>query len=239
MNYFFLLFFALLPSIVWLLYYLKKDIHPEPKRVIFYVFLAGAFFALIGYFFQKTASPLFFSFAKEIFLPISVIIFFYRFIIVAFSEELLKYFAFSFTAKKHTGIDEPMDFIIYMITAGLGFAALENIIIFLSLDINVLEMALTSVIRFVSGTLLHATVSGIMGVFLIYACRLNRKSFIPLGLFFVTFLHGIYNILAEKIEEWSLIYFLLFFILFFFLLISLLFLFIKKAKKMKSVSFFQ
>ena len=33
--------FGILPSLVWLLYYLAKDMHPEPKKAILRVFLWG------------------------------------------------------------------------------------------------------------------------------------------------------------------------------------------------------
>ena len=35
---------GLLPSLGWLAFYLKEDLrHPEPKKLIFYTFLAGVF----------------------------------------------------------------------------------------------------------------------------------------------------------------------------------------------------
>lgn len=39
--FFFYLFLGITPSLIWLLYYLKKDIHPEPKRMIVRVFILG------------------------------------------------------------------------------------------------------------------------------------------------------------------------------------------------------
>ncbi len=233
MNYFPLIIFALLPSTIWLLYYLRKDSHPEPKRLILYVFLFGALSAGVGYFFQAKITPIFFSGVESLSISLFLALFFYRFILIAFSEEFLKYLAFAFSIKGNREVDEPIDFVIYMITAGLGFAALENFIILSSLDIEVLEIVKVSFLRFLSGTLLHTLVSGIMGGFLAYAYRLNKKNIIILGLLTVTFLHGIYNIIAEKIEE---SFFLIFFLAFFFILLLTLSLIIKKLKKLKSVS---
>jgi protease PrsW len=233
MTYFSLIVFALLPSTIWLLYYLRKDSHPEPKKLILYVFLFGALSAGVGYLFQVKITPFFFSSIESLSLSLLFAIFFYRFILIAFSEEFLKYLAFSFSIKGNKEVDEPIDLIIYMITAGLGFAALENFIILSSLDIDVLEIAKVSFLRFLSGTLLHALVSGIMGCFLAYAYRLNKKHIIFLGLLVVTFLHGTYNIIAERIEEGL---FLVFFLVFFSFLLSILSLTIKKVKKLKSIS---
>ena len=33
---------GLLPSLTWLSYYLTKDLHPEPKKMILKIFLWGA-----------------------------------------------------------------------------------------------------------------------------------------------------------------------------------------------------
>lgn len=233
MNYFSLIVFALLPSTIWLLYYLRKDAHPEPKKLILYVFFFGALSAGVGYFFQTKITPLFFSSVESLSISLLFAIFFYRFVLIAFSEEFLKYLAFSFSIKGNKEVDEPVDFIIYMITAGLGFAALENFIILSSLNIDVLGIVKVSFLRFLSGTLLHAIVSGIMGGFLAYAYRLNKKKIIFFGILVVTFLHGVYNIIAERIEEGL---FLVFFLTFFSFLLLMLSLIIKKVKKLKSIS---
>jgi len=42
MNYLFYALLGIVPSIVWLLFYLHKDVNPEPKKTILLVFLGGA-----------------------------------------------------------------------------------------------------------------------------------------------------------------------------------------------------
>ncbi len=234
MHYFLLVFFAALPSLIWLFYYLKSDKNPEPKNLLLYVFLAGSLFAVTGYLFQKISFLELSYLSQIIHLSPLVIFIIQSFLIVAFSEELLKYLAFFFTVRGDVEVDEPIDFIIYMITAGLGFAAMENFLILFSFKGEFLQIIEISVIRFLSGTLLHALVSGILGGFLMYSHRFNKKSIIFLGLIFVSLLHGVYNIIAEEIAT---SFFLFLFIL---LLVSLsltLSLFIGRAKKMKSICF--
>ena len=46
MNYPLFLFFGLTPSVVWLLWYLRKDSHPEPKRFLVKIFLWGMLFTV-------------------------------------------------------------------------------------------------------------------------------------------------------------------------------------------------
>jgi len=41
MTYFLCLIFGLAPSIIWLLFFLRKDVHPESNRMIILVFLLG------------------------------------------------------------------------------------------------------------------------------------------------------------------------------------------------------
>ena len=227
-----LLIFAILPSFLWLLYYLKKDIHPEPKRLILYVFIAGAVFAIIGYFFQKAASSFLISLAEDNLQLLSVLPLLYTFVIVAFSEEFLKYLAFFFTIKDHSELDEPIDIIIYMITAALGFAALENFIILFTVSRTTPEMIQISGIRFLSGTLLHVLASGILGGFLIYSYNLSKKYLAFVGLLAVSIMHGFYNLIAGKTDESAFFFFVI--LLFFIIFALILSVFIKKARKMKS-----
>jgi len=227
----FLLFFAILPSLLWLFYWLKKDDYPEPKKLIAVVFFSGAFFAVITYFFQSFGASLFFDIGKSFPLLVPLLPFFYTFILVALIEEISKYIAFYFTISENKELDEPIDFVIYMITAGLGFAALENLLIISSYE-EIGQIATVSLVRFISGTLLHALVSGILGIFLAYACRLEKKTIILAGIIFVSFLHGSYNYLSDiAITKNNFLPPLIFL---FFLVFLLLFL-ISKIKKMKSV----
>jgi len=39
---------GLLPGLIWLSFYLKEDLHPEPKRLLLLTFLAGAGFSVIA-----------------------------------------------------------------------------------------------------------------------------------------------------------------------------------------------
>ncbi len=230
--YLILTIFAILPSLVWLFYYLQKDDHPEPKEIILCVFLTGAVFAIIGLLFQRSAISLLDPIKENLPSFIFFSLFFYRFIIVAFSEELLKYFAFFFAAKDHREVDEPIDYIIYMITAALGFAALENFLLLFSLNPEVPQIMKISVLRFVSATLLHAVASGIIGCFLVYSLYFNKKYLLFLGLIVGTALHGIYNLLAERMVDFYSAIILFSTLL---LLFSILLFFIKKIKRMKNI----
>jgi protease PrsW len=232
MNYFSLLIFAILPSFLWLFYFLKKDIHPEPKRYIVWVFFVGGLFAIVGLLFQQTASSLLFLLAEgsSYFLFFSL---FYKFFIVALSEEGLKYLTFFFTVKDDKELDEPIDFVIYMITAALGFAAVENFLLLSSDQISLYRMIEISVIRFTTATFLHALVSGTLGAFLAFAYYYSKKYLVFWGIIVVTFLHGVYNLIAENVNIPFYFYFLLAFLLTLAVVLTLL---IEKVKKIKTTN---
>ena len=46
MSYFIYIIAGVLPSAIWLLFYLRKDRHPESKRMILKIFLYGMIAAL-------------------------------------------------------------------------------------------------------------------------------------------------------------------------------------------------
>ncbi len=194
-----LLLFAVLPSFIWVFYYFKKDTHPEPKKLLLLVFFAGAVVAIIGYFFQKGAVGMLSDVARNFPEYISFFVFFQAFFITAFSEETFKYLAFFFTVRHHCELDEPVDIIIYMITAALGFAALENFLVLSSLATNSLnEIAIVSGLRFLSATFLHAIASGILGAFLVFSYRHSNKLLILAGVVIATVIHATYNFLIMR-----------------------------------------
>ena len=57
-----------------------------------------------------------------------VSVLFTAFIVAGFVEEYFKYLVVRFKVLNSPEFDEPVDAMIYMIIAGLGFAALENIL---------------------------------------------------------------------------------------------------------------
>jgi RsiW-degrading membrane proteinase PrsW (M82 family) len=185
MIYFSLLIFALVPSLIWLLYFLRNDKNPEPKKVLFFAFLGGGVATALSYFIQTEA-----MISSNFFISLTIPVL----LIFAFTEEFLKYVAFLFTAKRTNEVDEPVDFVIYMITIALGFVAVENAIYLFSLE-TVAEMAQLTFFRFLTATLLHAIASGILGVFIYAASKKSNKLFTVLGLLIATLIHGVYNII--------------------------------------------
>jgi RsiW-degrading membrane proteinase PrsW (M82 family) len=120
----------------------------------------------------------------------------------AFTEEILKYLAAWKIAFVKPCFDEPIDALVYLITAALGFAALENIFFILktfSTD-GMLSSFITGNLRFIGATLLHTATSAIVGASLAFCFfhKEKRKYNVLGGLLLAGFLHFIFNYFIIK-----------------------------------------
>ena len=190
--------FGILPSIIWLLFYLRKDTHPESKRMILKIFFYGMLISLpvllveIGVedYIDKTSLN----------FPPIVISILYWFLGVAFVEEFFKYLVVRGKVFKSSEFDEPADVMIYMIVAALGFAALENILYLFGLAPG--EFFFTNLHRFLGAVFLHALCSAILGYFLALSLfyAKNRGKLLITGISIATLLHGLFNFSIMEIE---------------------------------------
>ena len=185
---------AFLPPVAWLLIYLREDRHPEPAYLIVLTFFGGIAAAILGLLAEQA---LLFKIdpAKQF------LIFFGA---VALIEEYAKYLSVKLLALQRADFNEPIDAMIYMVTAGLGFAAVENIL-FLFIQVydsrvllgeNILAGVQLSAARFVGANLLHALASAIVGYFLARAWfHPLRRHMILAGVLLAAVLHAAFNYL--------------------------------------------
>ena len=115
--------------------------------------------------------------------------------------------------------DEPVDAMVYMITAGLGFAAMENILylsrtiqegISIHATLGMHAQATLSVwlLRFTGATLLHTLSSALLGYFLALSWffQHHRRKLFYIGLVLATIFHFTFNILVSTPltpESWN------------------------------------
>lgn len=176
------LILGIIPSLIWLSFFLFEDrARPEPKRMILYVFVAGALSTAIAAIPELYIQRVF-TLGESLLPTISLLFSF------ALVEEAAKFIAVYIVVSKSKFFDEWVDGMVYMITAGLGFAALENVLNLIGTDFIVQ----VTLIRGVGATLLHALSSGLVGFYWM------RKRLIE-GLFFATILHGVFNFLILKL----------------------------------------
>lgn len=187
---------SFLPPVLWLVFYLREDRHPEPKRLLVLIFFGGMASAIAAVFSELfligtrespglIASAYSGLFANYLFL----------FSVIAFVEEYCKYLAVKFLVLRDKNFDEPIDAMIYMMTAALGFAALENIFFIVPVFGSSLSSGFVlTANRFLGANLLHALSSGIVGYFLARAFfSPHRRHFLGLGIIVASVLHAFFN----------------------------------------------
>lgn len=228
--------FGVLPSLIWLSYYLRKDLHPEPKRMILKIFLWGALITIPVFFVQIGLTYLLAEIGLSVFWK-SVV---YWFVIISLTEEYFKYLVIKLKVINSQHLDEPLDIMLYMVVAALGFAALENVLYLVSpvaglsfADIINRSMMI-SFIRFVGATFLHTLASAVVGYALAIASCQKEKGFlyIVLGVSTATILHGLYDFSIMTLNGYAKLLFPAFIIL---TLAVLSFIGFEKLKKMKGI----
>lgn len=208
---------AVSPSLVWLFFYLKEDLHPEPRYWLFVIFVMGVALAPLVIFLEMILNR--WGGNALIFITAPLV------------EEIAKYGVVHLALNKNPVLDEPVDGMIYVIVAALGFAAIENVFAifsfipvgssgYLSATFNFMSM------RFISAVALHGLASGIAGYYFakfyftplevarpqrlfgrasagVTSNGVHKKNPILIfqGLFLATVLHGTYNFLVIKNEE--------------------------------------
>jgi protease PrsW len=200
MNYILFLLFGFVPSLVWLAFYLRKDAHPEPNAMIRKVFLWGMLATLPAIGLELGLR----SFFAALPIPSGLMLVLYIFLGVALVEETLKFLVVRFVVYPSPALDEPLDVMLYMIIAALGFAAFENILILFGLGIaspvsNILALTLA---RLIGATFLHALVSGAFGYFLARSFFHPSKKvwYLLSGLFLAVLLHGLFNFTILEVQ---------------------------------------
>src|ERR1051326_3798907 len=127
LTYVVLIGLGLLPSLIWLAYWIRKDCHPEPKVMLTKVLLLGIMLSPLAIILQL----LFVQYVAQ-FLGLDPAVLAdspWFFLWAALVEEMVKYLAVYFVVLRSPEFDEPVDAMIYMLTAAMGFAAMENILV--------------------------------------------------------------------------------------------------------------
>ncbi len=176
---------ALVPMIFWLWFWLREDRkNPEPIILIIITFIAGMAVVPVVLPLQRLA--------MDVYSGSNVVL------VWVIIEEVLKYTAALIVILWHKAVDEPIDYIIYMIAIALGFAALENTLFILNpLSAgDYLTATVTGSFRFLGATLLHVLASATVGVALAFAYYKSdtiKLVFSSLGLFMAILLHALFN----------------------------------------------
>ncbi len=153
---FFSLLGGIIPALFWLFFWLHEDSkRPEPRGLLALTFLSGMLVVPLVIPFEQW----WVEFGGHLGTTLTVIVW-------AGIEELFKFGAAFAVALRRKEMDEPVDALIYMMTAALGFVAAENaIFIFHPLALgNITEGLITGNVRFIGASLLHTISSAAIGI---------------------------------------------------------------------------
>ncbi|MFH1193252.1 MAG: PrsW family glutamic-type intramembrane protease [Candidatus Jorgensenbacteria bacterium] len=198
---------AFAPALVWLAFFLREDVHPEPKKWLSIAFFAGALASVPVFFIQWGMQGAVGAVGGgALFLVL----------VFAFVEEIFKFLAAYLVVRKNPVFDEPIDAMIYLVVAALGFATVENVFVMNGLasvrasfgDFIAAGTPLyTLSLRLVGATLLHALSSALVGYYWARGLSARKASrFIGLGIVAATVVHAFFNYLVTMFQETNLIY---------------------------------
>ena len=186
---------GILPIALWLMFFLWQDIKkPEPLRWIGILFLLGMAITPFVWFIENHFINLL-QIDINTTLPFFISAFIY--LGIAGIEELAKFFSAAWFLKKNKYFDEAIDAMIYLIVLALGFAVVENILIFyqgISSGEHFLVTFQVTTLRFVGANLLHALSSGIIGFFWALKLVTGKRRYLGIGLILGILLHWVFNI---------------------------------------------
>lgn len=193
---------GVLPALIWLFFWLKEDSkNPEPRSLLTMAFISGMLVVPIVLPFQQIV---------ETYVAETVAL---TFLLWASLEEVFKFGICYIVALRKKENNEPIDYVIYLLTVALGFAALENIL-FISNPIlsgDILDGVITGNLRFVGASLLHVISSaaiGVMGALAFYKSKAHKVVYILIGIVISIILHTTFNLfIISDIERNTLVAF--------------------------------
>ncbi|HEV8338263.1 MAG TPA: PrsW family glutamic-type intramembrane protease [bacterium] len=220
---------AFIPAILWLWFFHSRDRYErEPKALIIKLFLWGVlampWAAGFNELFQRILGPTIERAGESGMIPLAVSLLVVMVVNLALNEEALKYLVTANSVKGDPNFNEPVDGMIYMSTAALGFAAAETVFYVIRGFVGVAReetigaafafaFGNVAVLRALTGTIGHVTYSGIVGYSLAQYMILKRPGrLVPLGIALATLLHASWNltwwfqgIFAPDVRTWWII----------------------------------
>ena len=199
-----LLYIAILPVVLLLVYIYKKDTHKEPGKVLAKIFFFGVLTVIPAGIIEVVLAPLF---PTDNYRSIGML-FVSVFIAVGLVEETVKWLVIKLIIYKSEHFDETFDGIVYAVFASLGFACIENVLYVATTGAG------TGLLRAITAVPLHACTGITMGYFIGKAklCARDGDSSkeltnIVLSLLVPTTVHTIYDFLIfTKITEFIIIW---------------------------------
>ena len=188
-----LLLATILPSILIILFFVYSDKFKEPRGEIIKVFIFGILITIPAYILNTFLGDFWYNSTKASESLIS------SFLTAAPVEEGLKLSILYYFVYKMKDFNEPLDGIVYGVTASLGFATLENIYyVYLLADyFETTSMAL-AVARSFSAVPAHAVFGIFMGYFFMKYAFIKKGDNLFFAFIIPFVLHGCYNLFISS-----------------------------------------
>lgn len=188
-----------IPALVWLWFWLKEDLHPEPAKNLTLSFIGGMATVLFVLPIQRFVYD---NLRENINLS---------FLIWASIEEIAKFVFVYFIALRKRVTDEPMDDIIYLIVAALGFVTLENTLFLINPIKNgdLVNSVINGNMRFIGASLIHIISSATIGICMglsFYSSRIRKVEYTILGVIVAILLHTAFNLFIINQAEGSIFF---------------------------------
>lgn len=188
---------AVLPALLWLFLFTREDQHPEPTELIAFTFTLGGLMVIP----TLLAQLMFKNWGPE-----SALL---SLISLAFLEEAFKFLGSYIAVRRNKAFDEPIDAMIYAVTAALGFATIENFFNLVKsqdvlLSLTATDAISTAALRFIGATFLHALASALVGYFWARGIIARRHhGYLAIGIIVATVVHSAFNYLIAVYQNES------------------------------------
>lgn len=188
----FLLILSILPGLAISYYiYWRDRQNPEPYILLLISFAFGVLSTYPAIKMEEFGiSDLRLGVSKDIWITMT-----FAFVVIAFSEELVKYIFLRYAIYPRKIFNEPMDGIVYSVMISMGFASTENIL-YVAVSPESSSQALQiGFMRMFTAVPAHASFAVAMGYFVGLAkFRPERENlYLFLGLALAILLHGLYD----------------------------------------------
>lgn len=188
-----LLLATILPSILIILFFVYSDKFKEPKGEILKVFFYGILIIIPAYFLNTYLYAFWYNNFRVSEGLIS------SFLTAAPVEEGLKLSILYFFVYKMKDFNEPIDGIVYGVTASLGFATLENFYyVYLLADYFETSSMSLAILRSFSAVPAHAVFGVFMGYFFMKYVFIKKGDNLLFAFIVPFVLHGCYNLFASS-----------------------------------------
>ena len=187
-----LLLVTILPSIFIILYFVQSDRFKEPPKEIIKVFFYGILITIPAYILNTYLSQIWMKTELTEGLISS-------FFTAAPVEEGLKLSVLYFLVYKMKDFNEPIDGIVYGVSASLGFATLENLYyVYLLDDYYQTSSMYLAVVRSFSAIPAHAVFGVFMGYFFMKYAFIKKGDNLIFAFLVPFALHGCYNLFVTS-----------------------------------------